>query len=151
MRIARGVFPALCLAGFLTLTGCASEDVSDHFTLPNGISVPLHEAAKVQSACTVLGTRLPPNEDRICPQFPMDALRDGPDPLNWYGRILSQKGFEAASGAANQYWLNWPTEGGCYLRLNMTAVPKEYIQGDDWSEMKTYVAVFEFEDDERCD
>jgi hypothetical protein len=30
-------------------------------------------------------------------------------------------------------------------------MPKERIEGDDWSEMKDYVAVFEFEDKERCE
>ncbi|MEM9054264.1 MAG: hypothetical protein AAGB16_02970 [Pseudomonadota bacterium] len=142
------------LIGFSTcflLAACNSDSAADHFTLPNGVTLPVHEAAKLQSTCTVLGTRLPPNEDRVCVQFPMQPIWDGLDPLVWYQRILVQKGFELEAGGANQYQFNWPTDPGCYLRLNTIALPKEYIQGNDWSDMKTYIAVFEFEDDERCE
>ncbi|WOR15321.1 hypothetical protein RYZ27_01415 [Hyphomonas sp. FCG-A18] len=151
MKIAKGAFPALCLAtALLGFAACGSEESADHFTLPNGVTLPVHEAAKLQAGCIVLGAKLPADADQVCLEFPMQPIWEGLDPLAWYQNLLIQKGFELESGNANQYRFNWPIEGGCYLRLNASALPKEYIQGNDWSDMKAYVAVFEFEDDERC-
>lgn len=73
------------------------------------------------------------------------------EPSNWYGKELTNRGFDWASGAANQYWFNWPTSESCFLRLNLTALPKERIEGDDWTDLQVYVAVFEFEPEERCE
>lgn len=124
---------------------------STDFQLLNGTSLPLHEKGTLQKGCEAFGQKLSPDPSRVCIEFPASALSDEFEPVNWYSQILVSQGFEGASGAANQYWFNWPTQSQCYLRLNVTALPKERIEDDDWSEMKDYVAVFEFETDERCE
>ncbi|MDG1827535.1 MAG: hypothetical protein P8H62_14850 [Henriciella sp.] len=139
-----------CLV-FLGFVACSKAEDAKTFVLQNGVKLPIHSIGILQEQCEFFGEILPDTYEAICIEFPISALSKDFEPLNWYGQRLVEAGFEWASGAANQYWFNWPINEHCYQRLNATAMPKERIEGDDWSEMKDYVAVFEFEDKERCE
>lgn len=135
----------------LALAACSVQEHSVEFELQNGVRLPVHDRGQVQDTCEVLGQRLDQNDARVCVEFPSSALSEEFEPSNWYGKELTNRGFYWASGAANQYWFNWPTSESCFLRLNLTALPKERIEGDDWTDLQVYVAVFEFEPEERCE
>lgn len=137
----------------LTISLLASSQAvpSTEFQLANGTSLPLHEKGILQNGCEIVGRKLPPDPRGVCVEFPASALSDEFEPVNWYSQILIERGFEGASGAANQYWFNWPTDPQCFLRLNVTGIPKERLEGGDWSEMRDYVVAFELETDERCE
>ncbi|MEM1086737.1 MAG: hypothetical protein AAGH90_03340 [Pseudomonadota bacterium] len=129
---------------------CSHIETADTFVLQNGIELPLHPDGTLQERCEVFGSTSTEQDDAVCVEFPASVINREFEPLNWYSRLLIEAGFEWASGAANQYWFNWPTSDGCFQRLNATALPKERIEGDDWADMKDYVAVFEFEPEQRC-
>jgi len=147
MRVAEQV---LLLALMGCSVSCTQEPRQTSFRLMNGVELPLHELAHLQDRCELMGQRLSPDFNGICLEFPVSALNETFEPMNWYGGQLTGAGFEWASGAANQYWFNWPLENGCFRRLITTALPKAKIEGDDLSAMKDYVILFEFEADERC-
>ncbi|MCR9080462.1 MAG: hypothetical protein NXH78_15315 [Hyphomonadaceae bacterium] len=133
------------------LAACSAQNDPVEFELQNGIRLPVHELGRIQTPCEVFGQKLDQDPARVCIEFPSSALGEEFEPLNWYAAELKRSGFEWASGAANQYWFDWPENEACFLRLNLTALPKERIEGDDWSDLEVYVAMFEFEDERKCD
>lgn len=141
---------AIAITLVAVISACSEQNSASAFVLQNGVELPLHELGKLQPACEILGQRMPSDYNGICVEFPASALSATFEPMNWYGGQLTDAGFEWASGAANQYWFNWPVADGCFLRLNTTALPKERVEGDDWSSMKDYVLLFEFEAESRC-
>ncbi|MEM9842779.1 MAG: hypothetical protein AAF767_09020 [Pseudomonadota bacterium] len=136
---------------FIGLLASSQAVPSTEFQLPNGTSLPLHEKGTLQNGCEIIGRKLPPDPRAVCVEFPASVLSDEVDPVNWYGQRLIERGFEGASGAANQYWFNWPTQSQCYRRLNVTGLSKERLEGGNCSDMKVFVVAFEFETDERCE
>ena len=142
---------AIFLGISLVLSACGPRNEVEKVTLKNGVTLTLHEQAKLQNTCVIMGERLPESDLRHCIEGSSSDRNEEFVPENWYAAQLVEQGFQWVGGAANQYWLDWPLSEGCHWRLNLTGVPKEHIEGDDWSQIEVYVIVFEFGDLPTCE
>ncbi|MAP95729.1 MAG: hypothetical protein CMK07_12335 [Ponticaulis sp.] len=137
----------------MSASACSQNPVSvDQIILSNGVSVGLVAGHSKPSPCIALGEVIEPKSaaavELHCVEAPLAGSTT--DPMNIYASVLRESGFDFAGGAGPQYWLEWPEGGDCKRRLNLTALPKEKIEGDDWSGMKTMIVLFEFYKDSTC-
>lgn len=126
--------------------GClASCAAAETFQLPNGVEIELVEGTTQQEPCFFMGEAHPNLSSTVCVEIPGELAGLEDDAFNRYASRLGDAGFDFAGGAAIQYWFDWPASSDCVQRLNMTALPKQKVDGDDWAGLDAYVAVFELE------
>ncbi|MEM6946899.1 MAG: hypothetical protein AAF486_02290 [Pseudomonadota bacterium] len=127
----------------LALLSGAGAARAETLAMPNGAEIDLLPGTTAQTPCFFMGQPHPVTDAVVCVEIPRARAEANPDAWNQYAARLINAGFAFAGGAANQYWFDWPVSADCSQRLNMTALPKRQVDGDDWSGLGAYVAVFE--------